>query len=126
MRERSFSVGTKRSPLKDSLTASLSTPNISSPPSANTQLTNHISTIAAYSMEGLDSSGILYQQQLLNSIEESRQDNVKSNKETKLNWRLVYNPKCFILGLATLAYVSGLSVTYQCIPPLGESSGKLL
>ena len=43
---------------------------------------------------------------------------------TGYNWRLAIQPKCLLLGVVMLFYTCGLGVAYQCIPPLGKSTGK--
>ena len=56
---------------------------------------------------------------------ESEQPPAKTNKVGGFNWRLAYNPKCIILGMAIMTYSSGMAVAYYSIPPLGRDTGQM-
>ena len=84
----------------------------------------------AYSYQDISASVSAFN--LVNDDEDKEESNVeseqppaKTNKVGGFNWRLAYNPKCIFLGLAIMAYSSGMAVAYYSIPPLGRDTGQM-
>ena len=84
----------------------------------------------AYSYQDISTSVSAFN--LVNDDEEKEESNVeseqplaKTNKVGGFNWRLAYNPKCIILGMAIMTYSSGMAVAYYSIPPLGRDTGQM-
>lgn len=123
LRERSFSVGaTTRQKIDKSPSKFLSSPDIASDTSHKLHHRHSNLQINTYSIQDIATSGVIYERRLSQtSVAES--DDEGNAPESMTIWRLAIQPKCILLGLATLAFVSGLSVTYQCVPPLGKQSG---
>lgn len=79
-------------------------------------------TELAYSLQDIASSISMF-----NEVDEGTEQTAPEERKPKklpFNWRLAYNPRCIMLGLAMMSFTSGLSVTYYSIPPLGKSAGK--
>ena len=83
-----------------------------------------VTKILAYSAQNIDGSDILLEPTSDLSVSNSDSDLSKQKKTTSFNWKLIYQPQCLAVGLAMFAYVSGISLVYNCIPPLGKQSGR--
>ena len=83
-----------------------------------------VTQILAYSAQNIDGAGIVLEQTADSSSSCKDSDLVKNPKKNSFNWRLFYQPKCLAVGFAMFAYVSGIGVVLNCIPPLGKQSGK--
>ena len=86
---------------------------------------NSTEILAISSQEMTASSCILKQD--ITTIEKGKSaekpNNQAASRINSFNWRLVYNPRCIMLGISTLLQVAALTTAYQCIPLLGDQTG---
>ena len=86
---------------------------------------NSTEILAISSQEMTASSCILKQD--ITTIEKGKSaekpNNQAASRINSFNWRLVYNPRCIMLGISTLLQVAASMTAYQCIPFLGYQTG---
>lgn len=83
----------------------------------------HVVTMQLFrSATDMTGSAIFYELQKTASDDEDKADVAKR----KFNWRVALSPASLFVGLATVFYVSGVGVVYQCLPSLGKASGELI
>ena len=80
------------------------------------------SQISALSVGDISGLGFVSEQMLSYSDEDKSSE--QNNKQTPTRWRLIYNPWCVVLGLASIAHTAGCFISIQCVPPLGKQIGK--
>ncbi|XP_067942235.1 monocarboxylate transporter 12-B-like [Watersipora subatra] len=117
-RERSNSFHGRLYNQPNSMGDFLSTPNISSLPASQINPKHDSYKMAAFSMQDVSASQLLAKPQSPDSDDEEN----KAVKESKLNWKIILNPRYVLLLLGLFIYFAGLAMTYSCLPSLGKES----
>ena len=92
--------------------------------SQKSQLLTNTETLAINSRE-MTASKCIQKQNIAptNGIKSTERPNKAETDINAINWKLVYNPKCIMLGISTLLQVAASMTAYQCIPFLGYQTG---
>ena len=82
---------------------------------------SQISALSVGDVSGLD----FVSEKLVSRCDDNERSKTNNIPKT-IGWRLIYNPRCVLLGIALLTFSSGIHISLECVPPFGKQIGNVL